>query len=176
MLSKIALIGALMALSASGLPPSVGKAHDFHVSKCLVEYVEGEQSLQISLHLFIDDLELALAEQGANDLFLCTEREAPEAETYLFRYLQQRFRLTVNQEEVTYRMIGKEISDDLMAVWCYLEVRGISELRELEMENSLLMEIYADQKNIVSVKGPGQERGLLLFERGKMQRSVTFDP
>ena len=34
--------------------------HTVHVSKTMVEYNEKEKSLQISVHLFIDDLEESL--------------------------------------------------------------------------------------------------------------------
>lgn len=148
--------------------------HDFHVSKCLVEYNEAERALQVSMHIFIDDLEEALRRQGADQLFICTEREAADAETHLQRYLQQNFRLQANGAPVAYEFLGKEISDDLAAVWCYLEVTGVDRLEQLTVTNRILTEVYDDQKNIVSVFGPGDRKGLLLFQRGKDTESVQF--
>ncbi len=148
--------------------------HDFHVSKCLVEYNEAERALQVSMHIFIDDLEEALRRQGADQLFLCTEREAANAETHLRRYLEQNFRLQANGAPAAYEFLGKEISDDLAAVWCYLEVTGIDHLEQLTVTNRILTEVYDDQKNIVSVFGPGDRKGLLLFQRGKDTESVRF--
>ncbi len=148
--------------------------HDFHVSKCLVEYNKTERALQVSMHIFIDDLEEALRRQGADQLFICTEREAAEAETHLQRYLEQNFRLQANGEPVAYEFLGKEISDDLAAVWCYLEVTNVDHLEQLTVTNRMLTEVYDDQKNIVSVFGPGDRKGLLLFQRGKDTESVRF--
>jgi hypothetical protein len=158
------------------LPPERPAAadHDFHVSKCLVEYNEAERALQVSMHIFIDDLEEALRRQGADQLFICTEREAADAETHLQRYLEQNFRLQANGEPVAYEFLGKEISDDLAAVWCYLEVTGVDRLEQLTVTNRILTEVYDDQKNIVSVFGPGDRKGLLLFQRGKDTESVRF--
>lgn len=148
--------------------------HDFHVSKCLVEYSAPDQALQISLHLFLDDLEEALRRQGADQLFLCTEKEHPEGEKYLERYLRQYFQFVINGEPAEYTFLGKEISDDLQAVWCYMEIPGLASLQQLEVTNALLMDLYDDQKNLVSVIGPQQEQGLMLFEKNSRTESVRF--
>ena len=58
-------------------------AHTFHVSKTMVEYSEKEKSLQISVHLFIDDLEESLKNEGHTKVFVCTERESAQAEKYI---------------------------------------------------------------------------------------------
>ncbi len=150
------------------------EVHDFHVSKCLIEYNEQERALQISLHLFIDDLEEALRQQGADKLFLCTEKEAADAGQHLGRYLEQNFILEVNGRQAAYHFLGKEISDDLAAVWCYLEVPEVDQMEQLAVTNKILTEVYDDQKNIVSVFGPGNQKGLLLFQKGKSRESVSF--
>ncbi len=150
-------------------------AHDFHVSKCLIAYSASDQALQISLHLFIDDLEAALIKGGAPaDLRLCTRAEHEEAETYLQRYLGRHFRLTVNGAAIRPEFLGKEISDDLQAVWCYLEAPVTADLRSLGLTNSLLLDVFDDQKNLVRVEGPGGQSGLLVFERGRTADSIDF--
>ena len=106
--------------------PPVEATHDFHVSKCLIEYNPQANALQISMHIFIDDLELALESQGTERLFICTRMEHPKAETYMQRYLEQNFKLTVNQKPIKYDFLGKEISEDMAAVWCYLEITDIT--------------------------------------------------
>ena len=148
--------------------------HAFHVSKCQVEYNEGEQALQISLNLFIDDLEEALRRQGAGKLQLCTPREAPDAENHLQRYLRRHFIIRVNGKALDYTFIGKEISEDQAAVWCYLEITNVQKFRELSVTNNLLLEVFEDQKNIVSIAGPGKKQGVLLFQEGKETESLTF--
>ena len=95
--------------------------HDIHLSKCLLEVNESDEAVQISMHIFIDDLEEALRRQGADNLYICTEKEAEEAETHIFDYLQAQFRIELDGQEKAYEFIGKEPSEDLMGVWCYLE-------------------------------------------------------
>lgn len=148
--------------------------HEFHASKCMVEFSAPDQALQISMHLFIDDLEEALRRQGADKLYICTDKEDPKAEQYLFKYLQQHFQVLVDEKTYDYEFIGKEVSEDLQAVWCYLEVTNLSDIKSLTITNDLLMEVFDDQKNIMNISGPNKKRGFFLFHKGKSTDTVKF--
>ncbi len=148
--------------------------HEFHISKCQIEFDQDTEALQITLHLFLDDLEEALKQQGADNMFLCTDKEHTKAEKYLFRYLQQRFKLLVNEKEVNFEFVGKEQSEDLQAVWCYLEVMNIESLNSLEVTNSILMEVFDDQKNIIHIMAPDNKQGYFLFHKGQDNDKVSF--
>jgi hypothetical protein len=148
--------------------------HDFHVSKCLVEYNEAEQALQISLHVFVDDLEEALRQQGHDNLQIGTSKEAEQAEVYLGEYLKKNFRLELNGRPIQAALLGKELSDDYMAVWCYLEITGVTSVRQLKLTNTILMDIFDDQTNMVTVKGPGGKRSGFLFQIGNSEGTVSF--
>jgi|AntRauTorckE5430_2_1112549.scaffolds.fasta_scaffold07698_2 myo-inositol catabolism protein IolC len=164
---------AILSLLLLWLPGAqVNEAHDFHVSKCLMEYDPEEQSLQMSMHIFLDDLELALSKRGQEQLFLCTPRETAEAEAQVEAYLRDHFKLTINGELRTFKYWGKEISDDLSAVWCYLEVDNLQEINELELTYRILFDTYGDQKNLASLTLPGQEPGMLFFQVGDETKGI----
>jgi len=148
--------------------------HEFHASKCLIEYNSEEKAIQISLHLFIDDVEEALRRQGADKLFLCSEKESKQAVTYLERYLQQALQLKLDGKARSFRFVGKEASDDWMGMWCYLEVVDVAAFQELSVTNALLTEVFDDQKNIVSIVGPNHKKSSLLFHKQKTQQTVAF--
>ncbi len=148
--------------------------HEFHVSKCVIEYSQDEKSLQISLHLFIDDIEEALRKKGADKLFLCTEKESEKATAYLERYLRQGLQIQVDGKDCNFRFVGKENSNDWTGMWCYLEVPGIAPFRELTLTNVLLTEVFDDQKNLVSVEWPGREKKNLLFYRQKTRQRIVY--
>jgi len=148
--------------------------HEFHVSKCQVEYSEADKAIQVTMHIYIDDLEEALRKRGADKLFLCTEREDGRAEEYLVAYLRDRFNIEVNHNEMDFNFIGKEPSEDLLATWCYLEFSNVDNLKNLVIENDVLMDVHADQKNIISVMAPGNQQGYFLFEKGKSIEVMEF--
>lgn len=148
--------------------------HQFHLSKCLIEYNEAEAAIQVSMHLFIDDLEDALRKQGADKLFLCSEKEASDAETHLERYISKHLKVSVNGQPLTFSFLGKEPSEDLLGVWCYLEAVNVRSLKEISVTYDILMEAFEDQKNVVSIRGPEKEQESFLFQKGSAHDSVSF--
>lgn len=154
--------------------PPTSEFHKYHVGRCLIDYNQREKAIQVSQFMFLDDLELALREQGADKLYLCTEKESEKAEIYLARYLAQHLQFEVNEKPKSFVFIGKESSEDLMGVWCYVEITGVDELNQITFRNDLLMEIYDDQKNIILFKGPDKKEKPFLFEKGKAQETIKF--
>ena len=156
------------------LAPSNYSLHEFHMSKCLIEYAEDEAALQVTLHLFIDDLEETLRLNGIDNLFICTEKEAPDAESYMEQYFQQTFKIDVNGQQIPFEFLGKEISEDLMGAWCYLEFKGIHSIETLTITNSILTETFDDQKNIVSIVGPNKQKEYLMLGKGDTEKQIQF--
>ncbi len=149
--------------------------HEFHMSKCEIAFNEEEKALQIILHLFIDDLEAALAEEGITKMYICTDKEHADAEKNMTNYLQENFVLNVNGENVDYTFLGKEVSEDLQAVWCYLEIENINSIKELKIKNQLLTSLFDDQKNIVSITSTAEGRkGYFLFDKKTFEDTVQF--
>ncbi len=148
--------------------------HEFHISKTLIEYNEKESALQFTLHIFIDDLEEALRQQGADKLFICTEKESEKAEAYIYKYLQQKLKIKLDDKAVDFSFVGKEVSEDLVAVWCYLEIENIEPFSKLYVKNNTLVETFDDQKNIISVTGPNKRKGYLLFNNAKNEETLEF--
>ncbi len=149
-------------------------AHEFHISKCLIEFNEKEKALQFTLHLFIDDLEEALRQQGADKLFICTDKEVEKAEEYIYKYLQQKLAISLEGQQMDYTFIGKEMSEDMVAVWCYLEIENVENIHQLHVKNSILLEAFDDQKNIISIIGPNKKKGYLLFNNAKNEETLEF--
>jgi hypothetical protein len=171
MTNKILALFSLLFLLTAGRPPA---AHDFHVSKCLMEYDEAASELQVTMHLFIDDLELALEQQGASSLFICTEKEDPKADTYIQRYLEQHFSIRLNDQPYSIKWIGKEVADDLSAVWCYLIIEEVPPIESASIRNTSLMDVYRDQKNIIHFKLGDDQESFFLLEKGQAQKDISF--
>ena len=148
--------------------------HDIHLSTCLIEYNQVEKALQITLHIYIDDLEDALELEGHKDLYICTKKEAALAEAHMEAYLRKHFILSVNGQEVNYNFLGKEVSDDFLAAWCYIEVENVNSLSELGVTNDVLLELYDDQRNVIQMKGPNKKRGSFILSRKKATEVVKF--
>lgn len=148
--------------------------HDFHISKCLVEYKPEASTLQISLHLFIDDLEQSMGLEGKDSLYLLTVKESPIAEISLANYLETHFKIEVNGQPFTYQYLGKETAGDYLAMWCYMEVTGVPYPTQITIYNDLLLNVFDDQKNIISVIGPEERKAVMIMQRGDEINTVNF--
>ncbi|NNF32629.1 MAG: hypothetical protein HKN68_00860 [Saprospiraceae bacterium] len=157
-----------------GLLAPSGVFHDIHISKCDIKHDTEDRALQITLHIFIDDLEKSLEEQGEEGLFILTEQERVDVDSLMEEYINEHLRITVDGQEVLPYYLGKEISDDLMAAWCYLEVPEVDDVSEIEVIYDVLMELYNDQRNIVTVKQDRDRKAYLLFDIKERQAVVEF--
>jgi hypothetical protein len=153
------------------ITPPTETAHDIHISKAEIHYKSERKSLQISLHIFIDDLEDELEDMGAENIYLCTERETAAAEEYLMQYINQRFVLSDGTQNLKLEFIGKENSEDLLAVWCYLEVPEYT-LTDLSIKNQIMITRYEDQKNIVSFKVDGKRKAFHILDVDDVSESL----
>jgi len=146
------------------LMPVSPAIHEFHLSKCEMVYSEEEQALQISMHIFIDDLEDALKERGHDSLYICTKKEHELAEFYIKDYLDDQFVIHTNDILHKSEFVGKEASSDFAAVWCYMEIPNFPLEGQVVITNQVLMDQFDDQKNITSIKLPGGIKEHYLFE------------
>ena len=164
----------LVANAPDLTPADCVMTHEFHVSKCQITYRDDEQALQVLLHIYIDDLELALQSLGAENLFLCTEKESPNAETYVQRYFDQTLGIEVNGTRVNWNYLGKEMAEDLAGSWFYLEVPRVAGIKTIQISNQILLDQFDDQKNIVQVVMPDGRQGYFMFDKSKSIETLSF--
>ncbi len=148
--------------------------HPFHVSKTDVVYVEKSSSIQITMHIFIDDLEKAFRQRGIENLRIGTDKESTMCNQFIQEYLKQKFKIKVNTQFIDYQWIGKENSDDFAAIYCYLEIKNVTALNRVEVISDLMTDVFSDQQNIISVVGTQQKKGYFLLTATKNYDGVWF--
>ena len=146
-------------------------AHPFYISVCQVDYNPDADALEVSFRIFTDDLERALESMGTDRLRLGTEREAEKADLYISRYLARHVEIEINGRRVSAAFLGREMDSD--ATWCYVEVENVPVLKTLTMTNTLLLETFEDQVNLVHVNANGQKRSLV-FNGQQVRQTLEF--
>ena len=150
-------------------------AHEFHLSRSTVNYNTSENSIQITMNLFIDDLELALKAEGVDSLQLCTKQEKVDAENAIQNYIKSHFIIEVDGKVISPQFLGKEQSDDLEAVWCYLEVANVEQFDEINISNTIMVDLYDDQKNMTIIQIDKERVESILFSPDKTEQKVELD-
>ncbi len=106
-------------------------------------------------------------------LYLGTEREAGEARAMLENYLGKHFSIEWNGEQLAPELFGWELADDLHGLWLYLAVPVREGPREVTIQNTVLTEHYADQKNIVKLFEASTRRATLLLSRNQPEETYV---
>ena len=143
--------------------PNYSDAHDFHLSKCDINYNASEKAIQISLNVFIDDLELALSQDGYDSLRICTPKESPLAEELMLNYFRKHLIIKVDEQPIELNWVGKEVSEDFAAVWSYLEVSNITPEKSISVMNDILLNEFDDQQNVVKLVMDKRRKSFFLF-------------
>lgn len=147
--------------------------HPIHISKCQIEVNESSKKLEVTMHIFIDDLQEIIEKQGSPALKLGSEREYVAADSFIAQYIMQHFKIENADRPITYTMLGKEMTDDYLGFWIFLESASIDESAATKIEYSVLHDLYDDQKNLLNVRRADGEELYFLCE--KESANVTIE-
>ncbi len=152
---------------------TAGNIHKFYVSTTQIEYAEQEESLQIIVKIFIDDIEAVLRERyNKPEMELASKKETEEDAELIKQYILKKLHIQVNHKEMPLTYIGKEYDIDVLKA--YIEINQVSSLQLLEIENKLLMEKFPKQQNIIHFKW-GKNRNSLLLNIDNPKGLLKFE-
>lgn len=132
------------------------KKHPFYISVVDIKHDAKTHNLNISVKLFINDIENALKKTTTKTIDLLNPKNKPEMELELINYIKQRFSIDVNLKPTTLDFIGYEKEED--AIWIYLEVKKIIQPKTLKINTKLLYDFLPLQTNIVHVEINGVKK------------------
>ena len=129
--------------------------HDFHVSHTTLHYNKSEESIEITVRVAIDDLEKTLQTKTSGKLNLGSQKENKLSEKYIKNYFNSHLQISLNETEVTYEWIGKEIAKDLHDIYLFFEIADChsdGKIESIKIENTLFLERSDKQSNIVLIE------------------------
>ena len=134
--------------------------HKFYVAIYQINYVSQKKRIEITARIFIDDLNEALEFKFKKKTFIGTEKESHEDVVLLKKYLADKFTLKVDGQLKPMNFLSKELENNVLI--CYLNIKDISKVKNIEVQNSIITEIYPKQQNIIQSKLNGEKDSLLL--------------
>ncbi len=136
-----------------------------------MSYNQKDQSWEISIRLFQDDLEQTMSSNLGKKFRMIPGDEASEKE--LDTYLRKHFRFHAGKQISTpYRWLGTEQQQDV--IWVYIEIPSSSDLIGSYLENSLLLDEFEDQTNLVSWSFQGQKKSYLFRKTQEVQQLSRY--
>ncbi|MCP9764842.1 DUF6702 family protein [Lacihabitans soyangensis] len=135
--------------------------HDFHTSLTEINYNPKSGSLELSVRVFTDDLELTLTNFNKGKL---VKIEDPEnvVDPLIEQYLRKNLALVSPDKDVKFgKFYGKE--KEANATWLYLEIFDCKNIKNYTIYNNIMQEMFSDQTNLVNI----------IF--GSDKRTIVFD-
>ena len=150
-------------------------AHDMHICLTELKFNETTSTFQVSIKIFIDDLELALSKEGTEGLFIGTPKESGTADAFIEGYLNKHFKIDIDGNPLDMVFLGKEVSDDLQAIWCYVEfVAQPIHGKKCTLANDILFSLFEEQRNIMDIRMTKSQKDYTIFQPGQSTWTYTF--
>jgi len=135
-------------------------AHKYYISLIKVEYKTEKQSVQITMRIFIDDLQDTLNKTYTKNFELGVADEDKDINTLIINYIKDNFTVKINSQNISYQFLGKEYEKDV--IFLYLEIKNVESIQNIEIQNSMLMRIFPEQKNIIKLHINNTKKTFLL--------------
>jgi len=134
--------------------------HKYYLSLTQIEYRNASQSVQITINVFMDDIETALNKDYTIDLQLTTAKELQNNDIYFEKYLNDKLQININTQPKKFNYIGKEYEGDL--VFFYLEIENVKNIKTMEVKNKILTHHFSEQQNLIKSKVNKKHKSILL--------------
>lgn len=133
--------------------------HKFYVGVFQIDYFKEKKAVQITARLFIDDLEKALYKKHNKHIYITTKDEIVEANTLIANYLSEKLKIKINNKSQSLQFLTKEQEDNI--VICYLKIPFKDNIKDLEITNTVLSDIFKEQQNLVHLNLNNNKKTLL---------------
>ena len=110
--------------------------------------------------VFYDDLEKVFQERYDKTIKVDKTYDQEKLDAYIQKYFNSKFIVSVNGKEQKLSYIGHK--DEVDYVVCFVEVKNITNPQSIEIENTLLMDMFPDQKNVIHLQVGNTKKSYLL--------------
>ncbi|WP_229368371.1 DUF6702 family protein [Fibrisoma limi] len=141
------------------------RLHDFHASVTQMQFNPKEKAFEISIRLFTDDLETALAKESGQKIHLsANDKFDPLIEKYVRAHFAY---VTSDRQRKPTEYVGYELEAD--ACWVYLQMPYAEAFQGGQMKQDILMELFDDQVNMVNIQYSGQKKTFVFRKNQPIQ-------
>ena len=124
-------------------------SHKYYISSTKIEFKKESETVQITMHFFIDDLQETINSTYNKNIELALPNEPKLIDSLIINYISKKFEVNLNGTNKDYLYIGKEYKID--EIYLYLEIKNIDFINSIEVKNNMLMEMFSDQQNIIQL-------------------------
>ena len=141
-------------------------SHPFYISLTEIRQNPNSQRLEVATKIFWDDLEVGLASFHEQSIDFLNPEDSELLQEQVEEYLKKNVQIWIEGKEINWILLGYEIEED--AAWFYIESEPVKLENMIRIKNSVLIEDFSTQQNIVHVyKGNSRSPRSLLLGKGQ---------
>jgi hypothetical protein len=145
--------------------------HPIHLSITSIAHNELAHTLEITQRFFVDDFEKRVEQDCGEKLRLGTAQEHAKANQLIEAFIRKQFSLSVNGKTPKLTFIGKEV--DVESIIVYIEAADVKKLKQVDVANNVLLDVFDDQRNFVNIKYQGLKKAAIL-DRKSPNTTISF--
>lgn len=147
--------------------------HPLHISVTEILYDEKEKELEMVTRIFIDDLETAIrAERKMPELDLLNPSAGLSVNELVKSYVVKRMAISLDGKSQPLNFLGLEQEADAFII--YIQIDQVKKWKTMTIANTVLLDTFTDQSNIVHVTVRENVKSLRLVGNNS-SGSLTFD-
>jgi len=140
---------------------ALGLFHPFFVSMTEFSYNGKEKELEISVRIFMDDLENTIRKTHPGvKIDILHPADQAQMNQFVSDYIQKHLQLQLNGKPVTISFVGYEQQSE--SIWSYFEIKDVAGVKKLDVTNNLLHDYNTNQINMMHIKVGDNEQSYKL--------------
>lgn len=134
---------------------------EFYSSLTKVDYIEGSKTLKFTTKANTNHISNALK----------ISPNAGNFEAEVKKYIERNFSVAINGSNRSVSTTGSQVNGE--SVWIYFEITGVDNISSLKIKNTILLDVYPKQLNLVNISYKGTQKNMT-SQRGKETAEVSF--
>ena len=141
------------------LASALNLMHPVHVSITNIDYEADQHKIEISTKVFKNDFKLLLYHLYELNVDLDSTEILDQNKTTIHEYFLNHFRIKNGNDKCNLEL--KDITTDEEYLWFYYQIDIKNDIKQLEIVNTILLDLYFDQKNMLIFGYHNAEKGYL---------------
>ena len=142
------------------LPLFSAFTHKYYVSTTDMFFKPKQNQIQLVVRVFTDDFTAALSRFTSTEIKLDPDQLSENVISgHMSSYFQQHFQLKSPNEPTVFSFVGWAYKQDQTILYASFDV--LPEMTQLEWSNTFLMDVFPDQKNIVTLSTSAAKKSFL---------------
>ena len=135
--------------------------HPVHVSLLNIDLYPETGRIEVVFKFYSDDFERVIMNKYNVDLDITSKVDPGEKTEFITRYINESFELKINDTKIgNWEYTGNQMNEE--AIWLYYKNTWTGNMKEVTVINSVMMDLYEDQTNMVILSWPGKQNGYCL--------------